>query len=151
MSGQDLKARSTVLPKTATGKRVMVVDDEHDIVYIFVRALELKGYSVIGFSDPAKALMEFRNNPTQYDLVISDIRMPTMSGTELVIQLKGLRPDIKIVLMSAFETSSLDLNKYPIDEFIPKPITPTRFCEIVAKHLISSSSSRDDTSEVNMA
>jgi DNA-binding NtrC family response regulator len=69
-------------------KKVMIVDDERDIVAIMELALRSNGYGAAGFSSPGKALEEIRNNG-EYALVISDIRMPSMNGFELARKNQG--------------------------------------------------------------
>lgn len=102
----------------------MIVDDELDIVAIFRQALSKQGYTVFGFTDPLLALEHFKLNANEYHLVITDIRMPHMNGIELAGNIKAVKPDIKIVLMSAFEVSDLEasLSSVKINDFIRKPI-----------------------------
>jgi response regulator RpfG family c-di-GMP phosphodiesterase len=78
--------------------------------------------------DPVAALSEFRLHPADFDLVISDIRMPGVDGYELARQVKKIKPDVKILLTSALECSSSrdiaeDLSHLDISGFIEKPIS----------------------------
>lgn len=109
---------------SAPPQSILVVDDELDIVIIFRQALSKQGYSVFGFTDPALALEHFKLNAKDYRLVITDIRMPHMSGFELAASIKAIKPDAKIVLMSAFEIGDLEFSTSPakISDFIRKPI-----------------------------
>ena len=59
-----------------TPKKVMIVDDEPDIVGSLENALKNQGYRAICFTEPLKAIEEFRNNSQEYALVVSDIKMP---------------------------------------------------------------------------
>src|SRR3712207_8953718 len=61
---------------------ILIVDDELDIVLIFKQALSRQGYTVFGFTDPLLALEHFKVNSADYGLVITDVRMPRMSGFE---------------------------------------------------------------------
>jgi DNA-binding NtrC family response regulator len=103
---------------------IMVVDDEMDIVVFFRQALSKYGYTVFGFTDPTLALEHFRTNAKNYALVISDVRMPTMSGFEFVANVKAIKPDTKIVLMSAFEVTDLEFSMSPVaqNDFLRKPV-----------------------------
>lgn len=103
---------------------ILVVDDELDVVVIFRQALSRQGYEVFGFTDPLLALEHFRLNAKEYALVISDIRMPRMSGFEFVAQVKSIKPDAKVLLMSAFEISDLEFSISPvkINDFLRKPV-----------------------------
>ena len=71
---------------TASSKplaRIMIVDDESDITLIMKRYFEVQKFAVEAFTDPVKALEHFKQNSKDYLLVISDIRMPGISGIEL--------------------------------------------------------------------
>jgi len=61
--------------------RVLLVDDESDIVSVLKQGLKLKGFEVDEFTDPRKALEQFK--PDYYDLVVSDVKMPIMNGFQL--------------------------------------------------------------------
>lgn len=111
----------TKLPRTQS---ILVVDDELDIVVIFRQALARHGYAVFGFTDLALALEHFKLNSRDYALVISDVRMPRMSGFELAASVKAIKPDAKIVLMSAFEVNNLEFSTSAIkaNDFLRKPV-----------------------------
>ena len=91
----------------SSANSILVVDDELDIVLIFKRALSRQGYTVFGFTDPLLALEHFKANSADYGLVITDVRMPRMSGFELAAKIKVTKQDAKVVFMSAFEVSDL--------------------------------------------
>jgi DNA-binding NtrC family response regulator len=103
---------------------ILVVDDEMDIVVIFRQALSMHGYTVYGFTDPTLALEHFKTNAKDYALVISDVRMPQMDGFELAANVKAIKPDTKIVLMSAFEVTNLEFSMSPVEasDFLRKPV-----------------------------
>lgn len=109
---------------SAPPRSILVVDDELDIVVIFRQALSKQGYNVFGFTDPILALEHFKMNAKDYRLVITDVRMPNMSGFELAASIKAIKPEAKIVLMSAFEIGDLEFSMSPakINDFIRKPI-----------------------------
>jgi CheY-like chemotaxis protein len=80
--------------KLANRKRlVAIVDDEKDIIVLFRDALQrIKGISIFAFTNPLMALEHFTINKEQYVLVISDLRMPSLNGLELVKKIKDLNP-----------------------------------------------------------
>jgi CheY-like chemotaxis protein len=82
---------------------ILIVDDDYDIVLLMKLSLEKAGLSASYFTDPLMALDTFRQTPSNYDLVISDIRMPHLNGYEFVRQIKMIRRDVRVILMSAFE------------------------------------------------
>jgi two-component system response regulator YesN len=98
------------------------VDDEESIAHLFVHALKANGYSAEAFTDPLKAYDSICSNHSIYGLVLSDVRMPCMSGIELATKLKTKFKSIKIILMSAFEEEYIkSTNIKNIDYFISKP------------------------------
>jgi DNA-binding response OmpR family regulator len=103
---------------------ILVVDDELDIVLIFKQALSRQGYTVFGFTDPLLALEHFKVNSADYGLVITDVRMPRMSGFELAAKIKVIKPDAKVVFMSAFEVSDFEFSVpgVKINDFLRKPV-----------------------------
>ena len=84
------------------GQRVLVVDDEEPLVRLATRTLEELGYVPVGFTSSAAALAAFRADPQRFDAVITDERMPGMSGSALIREVRGIRGAIPIVLMSGY-------------------------------------------------
>jgi CheY-like chemotaxis protein len=107
------------------GYSILLVDDEQDIVNSIKRWLQADGFRVCGFADPLQALQYFQNNCEQIDLVLADIRMRKMNGYELVKKIKAIRPETKVVFMTALKTDLLELSKIlptiNIDGFVSKP------------------------------
>ncbi|MDQ3835511.1 MAG: response regulator [Thermoproteota archaeon] len=108
----------------SAARSILVVDDELDIVLIFKQALSRQGYTVFGFTDPLLALEHFKVNSADYGLVITDVRMPRMSGFELAANIKVIKPDAKVVFMSAFEVRDLEFSMpgVRINDFLRKPV-----------------------------
>ena len=84
------------------GQRILYVDDEESLVYLASRVLERLGYQVAGFTDPAKALQTFRQNPSGFDVVVTDLSMPGMSGFHLARALLDVRPDTPVLMTSGY-------------------------------------------------
>ncbi len=78
--------------------RILVVDDEHLVRNLTVQVLERAGYDVISVADAQQAL-ELLDDQT-VDLVVSDVVMPGLSGVELLNELRDLRPDLPVLLMT---------------------------------------------------
>jgi DNA-binding NtrC family response regulator len=114
--------------KLANRKRlVAIVDDEKDITVLFRDALQrIKGISIFAFTNPLMALEHFTINKEQYVLVISDLRMPSLNGLELVKKIKDLNPLSRTILMTAFEIDDKLFQEYSkkeiINAFLQKPI-----------------------------
>ena len=118
---------------------ILVVDDEFDIVTLIRRSLQNHGFNTLGFTDPLIALEQFQNNSKSFAMVISDIRMPSMNGYELIRKIKAIHPTIKTILISAFEIIKNEFSKVmpsvKIDGFISKPISLKELVSIVEKIL----------------
>ena len=104
---------------------ILFVDDETALVTLIVRGLGRLGYRITGCSDPRQALETFRAEPASFDAVITDLAMPAMSGFELSRQIRALRQDIPILLMSGFVSAQdeADSRNSAIHEIVLKPIT----------------------------
>ncbi|MBP6773715.1 MAG: response regulator [Gemmatimonadaceae bacterium] len=117
-------ANATALPTPARGtERVLVADDESGIRAVVQRVLEANGYETIVVADARAALRELHDRGDDIDILLTDVVMPGMTGTELVDTLREQRPDLPVVLMSGFgEAESLQrqLNE-PGVTFLPKP------------------------------
>ena len=100
----------------------MIIDDEEDILTLFNDFLQRQGYSVAIFTDALLAVQEIQKKPQEYSLVITDIRMPGISGLELVRIVNKLNKDIRVVIMSAFEINGNNVKQIRYDEYIQKPV-----------------------------
>ncbi|MGE5821075.1 MAG: response regulator [Nitrososphaerota archaeon] len=108
-------------------KLIAIVDDEDDIVKLFRDALgTINGITVFTFTDPVIALEHFKLNKKNYVLVISDLRMPGLTGTELIKKLKKLNRFIRTILMTAFTINDNLFQEFAkkelINGFLQKPI-----------------------------
>jgi len=105
-------------------ERILLVDDEISITEMGQTMLETLGYKVDTCSSGVKALELFRPDPMQFDLVITDMAMPEMTGEKLTAKLRGLRPDIPVLICTGFsETmSEKKASELGINGFLLKPI-----------------------------
>src|SRR4051812_16391712 len=94
-------AASRELPR-GKGERVLYVDDEHALVLLVTRSLRRLGYAVTGYSDPVLALAAFRLTPADFDVIVTDLSVPGMSGFELARSMLDLRPELPIVMTSGY-------------------------------------------------
>jgi DNA-binding NtrC family response regulator len=103
---------------------IAVIDDEADLAYLFKEALsQIDGVQVFAFTDPLLALEHFQTNHKNYRVVISDYRMPTMTGMELLSKIKDVNPAITRIMMSAFEIQDELFQEYKcVDKFLQKPV-----------------------------
>ena len=116
-------AQSPPAPVQLRGhERLLIVDDEPDIVDMLVSGFERLGYRAVGAVDSRDALAAFQEDPDAFDLVITDQTMPFLSGLELAGRLKAIRPDIKIILCTGYSDMIGDTRPAPADAFHIKPI-----------------------------
>lgn len=114
---------------------ILLIDDETDVLTIFKKSLEMSGYSTYGFVNPVAAVEHFRQNPKAYDIVITDVRMPGMTGFEVAREIKTMNPDVKIILTSSFEINMKEfkavLPSIEIDGIIDKPMSLHKLGDII--------------------
>jgi DNA-binding NtrC family response regulator len=102
--------------------RILVVDDQEMMRDSLAATLVREGHEVIAAGDGAAAVARLQG-PTRFDLVISDLKMPKMTGIELLAEVKRLRPDLPMVLMTAFATvqTAVEAMKLGAYDYIQKP------------------------------
>jgi DNA-binding response OmpR family regulator len=119
--------------------RLLVVDDEQDIVSILTRGLKAHHFRVDPFTDPKLAFDYFEANSGEFCLMLSDIRMPGMSGLELARKVRNTNPEVKILLMSAFEIYESEFSRvFPstkVDGVVKKPTTIPALKAEILKHI----------------
>ena len=121
--------------------RVLLVDDEEDILEITRKSLERYGHVANTFLSSTEAFQHFREHPNDYDVLVTDVRMPGMRGYELAQEVKKINPAIKVFLMSAYEVWQNAPSGDPapqIDEFLQKPFDRHVLCMTLRKHLAKS-------------
>jgi DNA-binding NtrC family response regulator len=106
--------------------KLLVVDDDSDIVQVLKLGLLKNRFLVNAFTNPEEALQSFKSNAESYCLMLSDVRMPGLSGIQLAKKVKEINPNVKTVLMTAFEIRDSEFSKvFPstqVDGFVRKPI-----------------------------
>ena len=122
-AADDDKETDLALPR-GNGQRVLVVDDEEPLVDLATRTLEDLGYLPEGFTSSQAALAAFRAAPRHFDAVITDERMPGMSGSTLIREMRSIRSAIPVVLMSGYTGSGLAgrAREAGADEVLKKPL-----------------------------
>jgi CheY-like chemotaxis protein len=79
---------------------VLLVDDDLGVPALAVRILQNAGYQVVEAGGGAQAWMHFQREPTVFDVLVADVVMPRMTGTELAARVHTLRPELPVVLMT---------------------------------------------------
>ncbi|HVZ38819.1 MAG TPA: response regulator [Candidatus Kapabacteria bacterium] len=103
---------------------VLYVDDEPGLVMVVSRMLQHLGYHATGYSDPDTALEEFRARPHDFDIVVTDLHMPTMSGADVVRRVQEVKPGSPVAVVSGNipEEEIFALRRLGVNGFIPKPV-----------------------------
>ncbi|MCI5124660.1 MAG: response regulator, partial [Candidatus Electrothrix sp. AR5] len=83
-------------------ERVLVVDDDQELVLVNQRILETLGYQAMAYTDSSEALAAFQQQPDSVDLVLTDMTMPKMTGDELTRRVLALRPDLPVIICTGF-------------------------------------------------
>ncbi|MFL6459313.1 MAG: response regulator [Nitrososphaeraceae archaeon] len=128
---------STYDRRSSNSKSILAIDDEYDIVNLIQESLYRHRFKICIFTEPSAALEHFISHSKDYDIVISDIRMPGMDGYELVRKVKENNPKVKVILMSAFEINDREFhNVLPdikVDGILQKPFSIGQLNELVCK------------------
>ncbi|MPZ06048.1 MAG: response regulator [Nitrososphaeraceae archaeon] len=123
--------------KKIDSRLIMVVNDEPDMAPSIKTLLESAGYTVDKFTDPFKALSDFKAG--HYDLIILDVRMQNMNGFELYYAIKKIDYTCRVCFITAFEVYYRSLKEFFPDLdascFIQKPVTKERLLQVVNREL----------------
>jgi DNA-binding response OmpR family regulator len=122
-------------------KRILLVDDEHDITFSLRIGLENNGFAVDIFNDPEEALSIFKAG--LYDLLLIDVKMPKMNGFELYQEIEKMDNKVKVCFITAFEVYYNSLRElFPtvkVDCYIKKPVTTDELVQRIKSELVASS------------
>jgi PAS domain S-box-containing protein len=129
-------AHAVPLPR-GHGERVLLVEDEKPLLRLTEEMLAALNYEPAGFTRPSEALEEFRTDPTRFDAVVLDQLMPRMTGTELAWQMRQLRADVPVVLISGYTGPVLTQQALSagIDHILTKPLDLRQIAEAMSKVL----------------
>ena len=104
-------------------ENILFVDDELSLTQLAKESLSGLGYSVTTFNNSVEALDSFRHNLERYDLVITDMTMPEMTGDILCRQIRLIKPDIRVMLISGFDESRDEkIRALNFDAILNKPV-----------------------------
>ena len=133
--GTETAKEAEKVPKG--NERILLVDDEEIIVDLEKQMLERLGYHVTERTSSSDALKAFKANPSAFDLVISDMSMPNMTGDQLSRELLSVRPDIPVIICTGF-SARIDHEKAQrigVKGFLMKPVVRSEMAKMVRKVL----------------
>ena len=114
--------------------RVILIDDEKSVLHALKLLLEALGYTVREFSDPESAITYVSDSP-EADVILCDLRMPKLTGLEVLAKCKAANPELPFVLMSghAGDDEIETATRLGAFGFLAKPFTPDQLAEVVAR------------------
>jgi CheY-like chemotaxis protein len=124
-------------PPAGNGQTILLVDDEEPLVRLGEEMIAELGYEPVGFTSSRAALATFRAEPQRFNAVLSDEAMPEMTGSEMVVEIRRIRPDIPIVLMSGYVTAALATRarEAGVAEVLSKPLAAREIARSLASAL----------------
>ncbi|MFP3947731.1 MAG: response regulator [Longimicrobiales bacterium] len=109
---------------TAEDTTILLVEDEETVRKVIERLLRKLGYEVESASDAEEAIEIFTKRNEEFDLVLTDVVMPGLTGVEMSEVLKKQRPDMKFLFTSGYTSKELGGNpEAPPEPFLPKPFS----------------------------
>jgi CheY-like chemotaxis protein len=135
---EEIASEAKPVEKLVAGtERILFVDDERTLVDLGKEMLESLGYAVRAAASSIEALETFRTQPDAFDLVITDMTMPRLTGRELAGELMAIRPDIPIILCTGFSDliNEEQARASGIRQFVMKPYVITKLAETIRKVL----------------
>jgi len=128
-------------------KRIMVVDDELVVREGVKRVLESSGEFLVETCASGQLALE-RLLDEDFDLVITDLKMPGMSGMEVLQTLKSIYPDVPVVMITGYAnvSTAVEAMKYGAANYIPKPFKPQELLDNIRAAVLTGRSHHDDTS-----
>jgi len=132
---KDGSYENTFLPKGT--ESILLVDDEEPIATLLKAILEGLGYKVTMCLNSLETLDLFKTNADSFDLVISDMAMPNMTGDQLAIEIRKMRLDIPIIICTGYSErlSELNSDELQIDSILMKPVAKSKLATTVRKVL----------------
>ena len=127
-------------PVPGGSERILFVDDEKTLVNLGEKTLAKLGYQVTGVTDSARALAMFNDQPDAYDLVITDLTMPKVTGEKLAREITAIRPDVPIILVTGF-SEKIEQNIMAasgIKKLLLKPVVKRTMAKAIREVLDSS-------------
>jgi DNA-binding response OmpR family regulator len=115
------------------GKPILIVDDEKNICLTLSRALEVLGIETASALNGEEALAQLKER--EFGLILLDLKMPGMDGMEVLRLVREIRPDIRIIIITAYGTveSAVEAMKLGAVDFIQKPFSPEEIRELVSR------------------
>jgi DNA-binding NtrC family response regulator len=117
-----------------------VIDDEKNVLDTVVSILGRKGYKVLQESDPKAGVELFKSQASEIDAVVLDLTMPGLSGEEVLREIRAIRADVSVVLMSGYSETELMAcsEKHGLAGVLQKPFSANQLVDVIAGAVASS-------------
>ena len=114
---------------------MLFVDDEAPLVRVAERMLTRLGHKVSAFTDPRIALAQFRARPDEFDLLVTDLSMPSMSGIELARAFTAERPGFPIILATGWVRTEDEVaaREAGVRELVQKPVSMGELSQVIGR------------------
>jgi len=128
-------------PARPGNERILVVDDEVVLAQLVQKSLEKFGYDVLAIGSSTAALALIQHDPARFDLVITDLTMPQMTGRQLAAEVRAVRADLPIILITGFADQALldGLAGLGVKSVLTKPVRQKHIARIVREVLDAAS------------
>lgn len=138
---EEIESQETVEEVSGGSERIIFVDDEKVLVRLGDKLLSNLGYEVAAFNNSAEAFQAFRETPENYDLIITDMTMPGMTGAELARKVKAIRSDVPIIICTGFieDLDENSMTEMGIDAYLAKPVGRQELADTIRKVMESDS------------
>lgn len=132
---EDVREAPSATPHEGSGRRILFVDDDETVVLLIKRVLERRGYRVSAHTDQAAALAALRVDPAAFDLVVSDYNMPGKSGLEVAREVRAIRADLPVAIMSGYIDDALRAQSKSagVRELVFKAHASEELCDVLAR------------------
>ena len=119
------------------GEHILYVDDEEPLVFLVTRMMQRMGYEVTGLTKAHDAIDAVRADPERFDLVISDLGMPGMSGMDLARELLALRSDLPVIITSGYvrPEDARRADEIGVRDIVLKPGTVAEMGQLIRERL----------------
>jgi two-component system, cell cycle sensor histidine kinase and response regulator CckA len=118
-------------------ERILLVDDEEPIIRLEQMMLEKLGYRVTSRTSSLEALAAFKANPQRFDLVLTDMAMPNMTGVELARELRSIVPNIPVIICTGFSAriDEKSVHSIGVKGLLLKPVVKSEMAKMIRKVL----------------
>jgi CheY-like chemotaxis protein len=121
---KETAPQKVIQPFKTGNENILLVDDDKIVVQFHKKAIESLGYTVTAFSNSLEALDRFQKMPDSFDLVITDMTMPDMTGGQLAEQILEIKPDMPIILLTGYsdQLNQEQAKTIGIQGYLTKPV-----------------------------